>query len=65
MATTEITVEVHVLSATSALVSGDGEDLKNSVWLPLSEIEFDRDVSAGDTAAVTIPEWLATRTGLV
>jgi hypothetical protein len=59
----ECTLHADPAGALAILVSSDGlED--SAVWLPRSQIEYDRNASVGDIITVTMPEWLATDKGL-
>jgi len=57
----EMTYHTHT---SQAIFVSDGVA---SVWLPLSQVELDKDLdrlSPGDPVEVTIPEWLADDKGL-
>lgn len=60
----DVTVQIHhrPTNGRAILVSDDG-DVKRAVWLPLSQIEIE--IIRGDTAEVTMPEWLAQEKGLI
>ena len=62
----DLTLHLHHETALAVQVSDNG-DRKRAVWLPKSQIEIDRAiVNRGDMyVVVTLPEWLATREGLV
>jgi hypothetical protein len=59
----EVTLHADPPLSLAILVSDDGED--NAVWLPRSQIEYDRDAAVGDVITVTLPEWLAMEKGLI
>lgn len=58
----DLTVQIHMTTERAILVSDDGDDEK-AVWLPLSQIEVER--QSGGFATVTVPEWLAKNKGLI
>ena len=58
----DLTMQLHVETVKAVLVSDDGEK-QNAVWLPLSQIEIEK--QRGDVVIVTMPEWLAIEKGLV
>jgi hypothetical protein len=60
----EVTLHADPASALAILVSDDGDE-DNAVWLPRSQIEYDRNACVGDIITVTMPGWLATDKGLV
>lgn len=57
----DILMHVHVETSQAVLASDDGEK-KNAVWLPLSQIEFEK---KGSHVNITMPEWLALEKGLI
>jgi hypothetical protein len=57
----DVTVHLHHETEKAVLVSDTG-DKDDAVWLPLSQIEIERD---GATHSVSLPEWLAIDKGLV
>lgn len=60
-----ITLELyeHGRTERALLVSGDGER-ESAVWLPLSQIEMEQ-VGSNKVHKISVPQWLATREGLV
>lgn len=58
----DLTMQLHVETAKAVLVSDDGEK-QNAVWLPLSQIEIEK--QRNGVVIVTLPEWLAIEKGLV
>lgn len=60
----DLTMHLHAETDAAILVSDDG-DKARAVWLPKSQIEFERNRGPGFTVEVTMPEWLATEKGLV
>lgn len=58
----DLTLHIHVETDKAIKVSDDGDKLK-AVWLPKSQIEFDK-VTA-QIYTVTMPEWLAMEKGLI
>lgn len=61
--TIDLTMRLHHETDRAVLVSDDGEE-KHAVWLPKSQIEYEKAKSPGHVV-VTLPEWLATDKGLV
>lgn len=59
---TDLTLQLHVETAKAILVSDDG-DPDNAVWLPKSQIEFEK--KKGNLVEVTMPQWLAEEKELV
>lgn len=59
----DLMLYVHAETERAVRVSDDG-DLAKSVWLPKSQCEVDYTKQPG-VAVVTVPEWLATKEGLV
>lgn len=57
----DILCHVHVETDKAVLVSDDG-DKENAVWLPRSQIEFEK---RGSHVNITMPEWLALDKGLI
>jgi hypothetical protein len=57
----EICCEIKRITDKAVCIN-DGDD---DVWLPLSQVEFDGDVSEGDTMTIEVKEWIAEREGLV
>jgi hypothetical protein len=57
-------LRLAVASALAILVSDDGDE-DNAVWLPRSQIEYDRNAAVGDEITMTMPEWLAEDKGLI
>lgn len=60
----DLTVHLHAETARAILVSDDG-DRGRAVWLPLSQIEVDREKLKSPAVVVTLPEWLAVDKGLI
>ena len=58
----EIEMQMHSSTQKAILVSDDGND-DNAVWLPLSQIQTRQ--KGGARMIVTMPEWLATKEGLI
>jgi len=58
----DLTMQLHVETPKAIRVSDDGDAAK-AVWLPLSQIEFER--KPRGIVIVTLPEWLAIEKGLV
>lgn len=58
----DVTVRLHHETARAILVSDDG-DRDKAVWLPLSQVEIERQDK--DIVVVTLPEWLALDKGLI
>lgn len=58
----DVTLVLHHETAQALLVSEAG-DKRKAVWLPKSQITFDKKPKA--TVAVTAPEWLLTDKGLL
>lgn len=48
-----------------AILFSDTADKKDAVWLPKSQVEFERDGSQERFVTVTLPEWLAKDKGLI
>ncbi|MDR2054495.1 MAG: hypothetical protein LBQ10_01285 [Desulfovibrio sp.] len=62
MTTTTITVDIIRETADAILVT----DSDRRAWLPKSQIEYDTDAGAGDTAVdIELPVWLAEKEALV
>lgn len=60
----ELELYLHHETAMAILVSEDeDDDDADKVWLPKSQVEFE-DSDAPDMVMVTIPQWLAEKTGL-
>jgi hypothetical protein len=59
----DLTLQLHAETPKALLVSDDGVQ-KNAVWLPLSQIEYEKKPGSG-LVVVTLPEWLALDKGLV
>jgi hypothetical protein len=59
----DLTMQIHIRADRAVLASMTG-DKREAVWLPLSQIEIN-DVTAGQIATITMPEWLATEKELV
>lgn len=59
----DLTMQLHAETPKALLVSDDGIQ-KNAVWLPLSQIEYEKKPNSG-IVIVTLPEWLAIDKGLV
>jgi hypothetical protein len=61
-------IEVSVIfkhNTDNAILVSDGD---NDIWLPLSQIECDEDLSAfepGDDIELLMPEWLAKEKGII
>jgi hypothetical protein len=60
---TDVTVQLHHETHRAILVSDDG-DSENGVWLPLSQIEYEKTNKPG-IILVTLPTWLAKERGLI
>jgi hypothetical protein len=60
----ECTLHADPSGALAILVSDDGDE-DNAVWLPRSQIEYDRNACRGEIITVTMPEWLATDKGII
>lgn len=58
----DLTMQLHHETSKAILVSDDG-DKEHAVWLPLSQIEFERKKSG--LVEVTLPEWLALEKELI
>lgn len=58
----DLTVKLHQETDRAILVSDDG-DLEKAVWLPKSQVEFEK--QRGDVITVACPEWLAKERGLI
>ena len=59
---TDVCLELHHVTAKAILVS-DGATDSEKVWLPLSQIEFEKNQDG--TITVSGPEWLLTDKGLL
>lgn len=60
-----VVLACHGETANALLVSDDG-DAERSVWLPKSQIEFERcHLGGGAVVDVTLPYWLAEEKGLI
>jgi len=59
----DVTVQLHHETPRAILVSDDG-DSEKAVWLPLSQIEFEK-TSKPSIITVTLPVWLAKERGLI
>lgn len=62
MAMTEVTVK-FVRESVAAILVNDSDDPAKAVWLPKSQIEVSE--KADGILEITMPEWLAIKTGLV
>lgn len=60
----DLTLHLHHETDKAILVSDDGNRNKG-VWLPLSQIEVDRESLKAPAIIVTAPTWLAVDKGLV
>lgn len=60
----DIDVYLHHRTAKAVLISLDGEK-KNAVWVPLSQVELERNPGMPSAYVLTLPEWLALEKGLV
>jgi hypothetical protein len=60
---TDIMVQLHHETDRAILVS-DAGDSEKAVWLPLSQIEFEKTGKPG-IVLVTLPTWLAKERGLI
>lgn len=58
----DLTMKLHAETAAAIRVSDDGVD-KNAVWLPKSQVEFEK--TKPGYVEVTLPEWSAIDKGLV
>ena len=58
----DLTMHLHVETKAAIFVSDDG-DREHAVWLPKSQVEFEKVGVA--TVCVTLPEWLAIEKELV
>ena len=52
----DIAMHLHAETAIAIKVSDNG-DAKSAVWLPKSQVEFEK--AGGGNVCVTLPEWLA------
>lgn len=60
----DIDVYLHHRTEKAVLVSLDGEK-KNAVWVPLSQVELERNPDMPRAYVLTLPEWLALEKGLI
>lgn len=65
-----VELEVYVVRLTkAAMLVTPLEDLEKEdareIWLPLSQVDINHINHANDHYKITIPEWLATKQGLV
>ena len=63
MSIVEVSVALHRYTEKAYLVSDDGE-IKNAVWIPISQIEAEVDLGKG-MYELSLHEKLATEKGLV
>lgn len=59
----EVTVALHRYTDKAYFVSDDGNQ-KKAVWIPVSQIEAERDLGDG-MYELSLPEWLAYDKGLI
>lgn len=60
----DIALHFHAERPLAILVSDDG-DRDSAVWLPKSQIKYEKLRREGEIIAVSLPEWLAIEKGLV
>lgn len=61
----DLTLHDHPPGTSKAILVSDDGNREKAVWLPLSQIEVDRESLKAPAIIVTMPTWLAVDKGLV